>query len=249
MEKNNKEVSQTKLRQICTLIDEDKCEEAKRLIPDCRLPLVITHYFVLFGSDISNCPLLHFAIIRDSCDMIEYLLDRGANIELRGMDGHTPLLTAANYGKEECCELLLNRGANIEARSNEGWTPLLVASHRKDETMCRLFLRKKANINAQDENGYTSLHHGIYRYNTPIVKLLLSEGARLEKDRDGRTPLDYADRVDQYTVSLLENHIVTTNLSGVIARGLTDGFAFSDFLVKGICDARLFLIVTSFAYH
>ena len=251
MEKNNNEVlNQNKLRQICTLIDEDKCEEAKRLIPDCRLPLVITHYFVLFGSDISNCPLLHFAIIRDSCDMIEYLLDRGANIELRGMDGHTPLLTAANYGKEECCELLLERGASIEARCTRGWTSLIVASYCENENICRLLLKRKANINAQDEYGMTSLHYAVGHYNIPMIKLLLSEGARLEKDRDERTPLDVAKIIKQVeTISLLENQIVILNLSGVIARGLTDGLAFSDFLVKGIYDPRLFLFVANFAYN
>ena len=42
---------------------------------------------------------------------VELLLDRGANIEAKDIDGHTPLLLAAKWGKTETVELLLNRGA------------------------------------------------------------------------------------------------------------------------------------------
>ena len=113
------------------------------------------------------------------------------------------------------------------------------------------YLLDRGNINVQDGDGWTILHHSVYLDQMDFVKLLLSKDARFDiKEENGQTSLDLAkQKNNSEIVSLLENHSMTTNLSGVIARGLTDGFAFSDFLVKGICDCRLFIIVAKFAYQ
>ena len=175
------------LHKIAKLIYAKKFEEAKALIPpeDRHLPLWVDcllakpcgcHPVIYTG------PLLHFAT--RSRDILEYLLDGGADINLKDKYEYTPLHTAVCDNREECCELLLNRGADIEIRSHWGSTPLKTAKN--------------------------------YKYSKIVL--------------------------------LLENHLVMMNLSGVIARGLTDGLAFSDFLVKGIYDPRLFIIVSQFAF-
>lgn len=47
---------------------------------------------------------------------------------------------------------------------------------------------------------------------------------------------------------LFNNYIVNTVLSGVISRGLITNEDWSIFLIEGICDPRLFIIVSHFAY-
>ena len=54
---------------------------------------------------------------------IEYLLNRGADIEARDDYGYTALMSASLYGDVAAVELLLDRGADIEARDDYGHRP------------------------------------------------------------------------------------------------------------------------------
>ena len=127
----------------------------------------------------------------------------------------------------------------------------MIASYHNKERICRLFISRGANIHTCDDSYCTPMYWAVYHANTSLINLLLSKGARADTTtKHGITLLGLAKiHESAHIVSLLEDHFVAINLSGVISRGLDDGHDFSDFLVKGICDCRLFLIVANFAYH
>lgn len=52
--------------------------------------------------------------------MAQLFLDRGASVNIKDCDQHTPLHYAAEYGNEEVASLLLKYGADIEARDMYG---------------------------------------------------------------------------------------------------------------------------------
>ena len=147
----------------------------------------------------------------------------------------------------------LDAGANIEAR-NIGYrdTPLVHAAWHRNYDACKLLLERGANIESCDINGNTALCYAIFQANVSVIKLLLAAGARYDiQNTDRYTPLDLAKcGANQKVISLLENHIVAVNLSGVISRGLIKKSLFSDFLVfDNINDPRLFIIVSQFAFY
>ena len=55
------------------------------------------------------------------------LLSKGARVDTRSKDGFTPLLKAANEGKNEVCELLIASGSDVEEKDEDGFTLLLNA--------------------------------------------------------------------------------------------------------------------------
>ena len=58
-------------------------------------------------------PLLHNCIYRDARDWVAWLLDHGANIELREQDyGATPLTTAVVMRRKHIIQMLIQRGAD-----------------------------------------------------------------------------------------------------------------------------------------
>ena len=187
--KRKKAKTKIEIWKIVRLINDEKFEEAKALIPpearhlpllvDCVLPAACPCHTSRY-----NGPLLHFVIGRCQ-EIFEYLLNGGADIEIKNEYEYTPLHTAVSEGNEKYCRLLLERGAEIETRSGWGSTPLSTAK----------------------------MHN--------LLKIK----------------------------SLLENHRVMRNLSGAISRGLIKESGFSDFLVFGICDPRLFIIVSQFAFQ
>lgn len=69
--------------------------------------------------------LLHAAVRHGSVEMIEYLIQEGADVNARDDDGETPIHVALATGKEyELSRVLLENGADISSRDTDGRTPL-----------------------------------------------------------------------------------------------------------------------------
>ncbi len=109
----------------------------------------------------------HAAVNAGSIDCAKLMLDRGANINLPGDEGVTPLMTAAQVtyrGGIEMTELLIKKGANINARASRGSTALMyaswgVAAHYQDEyvEVVRLLIKHGAKVNVKNKMGDTPL--------------------------------------------------------------------------------------------
>ena len=99
--------------------------------------------------------------------IVEYLLDRGANIEAKELFGDTALLKAAHFGQKAEVECLIDRGADIEARNDYGETPILTACRSVNENRMKskivptikLLCCRGANVSVQDKKGYSSLKY------------------------------------------------------------------------------------------
>lgn len=71
--------------------------------------------------------LLRITAFAGHTNGVEYLLDRGAQIKIRDMNGHTALRYAAHRGHEEACSILLARGATIGIEDDNGLPPIDLA--------------------------------------------------------------------------------------------------------------------------
>ena len=62
---------------------------------------------------------LHYAASGPEPMTVEWLLDRGAEVDALSPNGSTPLMLAAQYGSEGSVDLLLTRGANLALRNKQ----------------------------------------------------------------------------------------------------------------------------------
>ena len=90
---------------------------------------------------------------RATTDVINLLLDKGANIEAKEIDdpfiGDTALIRASYEGHAEMVRLLLEKGANIEATNKAGYTALIVAAENSKPEVVKVLLEKGANLAAK----------------------------------------------------------------------------------------------------
>jgi ankyrin repeat protein len=123
--------------------------------------------------------------------------------------GQTPLLTAALAADVDVMRLLLDAGADPRIPTFEGTTALMAAAgvnwvvaQTYDEgpaarlAAVRLCLDQGLDVNAVNAMGLTALHGAANRGSDDIIRLLAEHGARLDaKDKESRTPLDWAEGV------------------------------------------------------
>jgi serine/threonine-protein phosphatase 6 regulatory ankyrin repeat subunit B len=126
-----------------------------------------------------------FAASQGQPDVLRYLLDKGAYINVQAMTGRTALMAAAQsidyYGVKQ----LLDRGADINARTKDGQTALMLAVEigltrsGLAAQVVRLLLERGADANARDRSGTTVLRKvPKIKGSDEIVKLLKAYGVK-----------------------------------------------------------------------
>ena len=123
--------------------------------------------------------------------------------------GQTPFLRAALSGDTATMRLLLEYGADPNLPTLANTTALMAAagvnwavaqtyteSPQARLDAVKLCLELGADVNAANSMGLTALLGAANRGSNDIIQLLVDRGARLDiKDREGRTPLRWAEGV------------------------------------------------------
>ncbi len=141
-----------------------------------------------------NTPL-HRAVLEETPEKVEYLLQRGADYDEKEIMGFTPLLFALLHGRLTSAKVLLTYGAKCNTMNNFGMTPLQCAAGHGYEEIVAMLLAKGADITFGETMAWTVLHFGAQGGNVPVLKLLLKAGASLHAtDKQGVTALHLAAR-------------------------------------------------------
>ena len=61
-------------------------------------------------------------------DVVDYLIEEGANVNTKRDDGDNPLMAAARKGNLEIVTSLVEHGADVSQADNFGRTPLMMAA-------------------------------------------------------------------------------------------------------------------------
>ncbi|MBE0571895.1 MAG: ankyrin repeat domain-containing protein [Ignavibacteriaceae bacterium] len=131
-------------------------------------------------------------------DMVEYLIGKGANVNLKDKEGKTALLWASSNSLPNV-KILVANGAKVNEAANDGMTPFIqatlgVSSGKVPIEICELLRKNGANINAelkrQSALRWTALHYAAANGDAELVKYLIKHGANVNKATgEGSTPL------------------------------------------------------------
>ncbi|SHN64942.1 ankyrin repeat domain-containing protein [Desulfovibrio litoralis] len=126
-------------------------------------------------------------------EVMRTLIKAGADVNVKGNDGFTPVMAAAYLVKNpDIINELIKAGANVNAKLNDGQTALMFAMNRYDSNykIIKTLIDAGANVNAKEEKGVTVLMMAADYQPTQIIKELIRAGANVNlKDRAGFTAL------------------------------------------------------------
>ncbi|WP_036487969.1 ankyrin repeat domain-containing protein [Myxosarcina sp. GI1] len=147
------------------------------------------------GLDKYQNSLLHSATRKENLPLIELLIARGADINIRDKDRETSLHKAKS---RETAELLLANGAKVNAQSKNGNTPLHYI-RTLDLEVVEVLLKYGADPNIAGFGGKTPLYSV---RNCKQAKILLENGANPNvQNKEKNTPLHTIFRVEQIETS------------------------------------------------
>lgn len=126
---------------------------------------------------------LYLATIVSDVKMMEYLLSRGADVNIKDISyGQTPLHIAVILNEsnsyQKTIEVLLKNGADVNVPDRLGTTPFHKLVEKADfQTIEEFILNYKADVNVKKNCGEIPLFKAIERNSVEIVQLLVRHGS------------------------------------------------------------------------
>nr|XP_027230756.1 protein phosphatase 1 regulatory subunit 12A-like isoform X7 [Penaeus vannamei] len=147
-------------------------------------------------ANVDGLTALHAACIDDNLDMVEFLVDQGADV---------------NRGDKQEVLRLLEKGADIDTANVDGLTALHAACIDDNLDMVEFLVDQGADVNRGDMEGWTALHATASCGFNSIAKFLIDRGADLSLvNNDGDLAIDIADSDEME--SLLQREIETRGI-------------------------------------
>jgi ankyrin repeat protein len=130
--------------------------------------------------DITGRTTLFHAVAQGKLEMVEYLVDKGADLEAKNNLGNTPFMTAYMKGYVQIAHFLERKGASKEAQNNNGTTLLHWSCKNSNLDIMRFLVGKGINIEPKDSKGITPLMYAAESGRLDIVDYLVKLGADIK---------------------------------------------------------------------
>ncbi|XP_074990992.1 protein phosphatase 1 regulatory subunit 12C isoform X7 [Calonectris borealis] len=175
---------------------------------------------LLGGANADGISALHQACIDENMEVVQFLVESGADVNQADNEGWTPLHVAASCGYRHIAQYLLEHGADVAAVTSDGELPLEVAEDEGLEALLRAEVARRgvdvaAAKRAEEERmlrdtrrwldageirdarhpatGASALHVAAAKGYIEVMRLLLQAGYDPDvRDKDGWTPLHAA---------------------------------------------------------
>lgn len=172
------------------------------------------------------------AIIGNDAGRVALLIEKGADVNLRGSNGYAPLHSAARNRNSPIVELLARNKADVNAKDGDGFTPLDYAIGRNHVPTVEMLLKQGAKADEPNSNGFTPLVLALSDSRYYAAKALIDNGAdvNLASGAEGITPLMAV--ATQITAQTRQSHVTQGPAPAALAADLLKKGAVVDAVSK-----------------
>lgn len=138
---------------------------------DINTDIIYGHDTLPLESENRHTTALMYASQWGFIDIVKILIDKGADINIRGLYGNTALTFATQSGFVEIVKILIDNGAELNIKDDGGYTALMYASMDGYIDIAIILIEKGADINIKDGFGNTALKFATENRHIEIVRL------------------------------------------------------------------------------
>lgn len=197
--------------------------------------LLLDHHASINHQNLSGNSAVHLA----NCELVQFLVAKGASLSLLNTDGLTPLLFHLQQGNLDVVKFLLStRKCDINAFDLGHRTPLHLCAFRGyKDVLQAIFDIGGVSVNLQSMRGNTALHAAADAGHLEIVRILLLAGSDPTAiNLQGKTASDLSrnefirDLLDDYSLFMRED-LKQGDRSAAVVRSHVEGDALK-FIIK-----------------
>ncbi|WP_342255958.1 ankyrin repeat domain-containing protein [Spiroplasma endosymbiont of Poecilobothrus nobilitatus] len=111
-------------------------------------------------------------MIENNKEMVKFLIDNGADVNLQDKDGSIPLHLTMIENNKEMVKFLIDNGADVNLQDKDGSIPLHLTMIENNKEMVKLLLDNGADTSIKIENCLISFLFLKYKKNIKIENLL-----------------------------------------------------------------------------
>lgn len=159
--------------------------------------LEILHFLTDAGIDVNaqysdtGVTALHYAFRLKKLEAMQLLLQKGAEVDKKNLDGESPLMNLATANFPDGIRLLASHGADLNIQDRSGKTPLHVACENGLLESAVALLDFGASLETADELGRTPLFFATLNESDDLFYFMLNASDIHAKDTMGRSLLHY----------------------------------------------------------
>lgn len=113
---------------------------------------------------------LHIVVQRMDALWVQFLLQRGADANIRNKRGITPLQLATSLGFIGGAQELIKSGASVNVSDQTGETPLIAAVHSRNVAMVRMLLGNGSDADRSDNSGRSARDYMLAMAGNTLMK-------------------------------------------------------------------------------
>ena len=123
--------------------------------------------------------------------IVKLLLENGANVQHKNLDGKRAIHEASSCGSLFILEQLISSKADVDALKRADWTPLMFACVNGHLDCATVLVEHGASVDRVNKDGWTAFHLACREGHIEILKYLLSVDGRshMNISKNLRTPL------------------------------------------------------------
>lgn len=122
--------------------------------------------------DSKNWTPLFWAAFHNQLSCVEYLVESGANVNHKALNGATALMFAASRGNCQVVKTLLRKGAKINDTDNNNNTALMFAAYNNRSHVVEALLDAGAVLTIENNSNQNAYEISIARENTESIKVI-----------------------------------------------------------------------------
>lgn len=146
---------------------------------------------------------LMYAVLLAKYEAALWFIDKGADVNLRGVMGETALLTATRTMDPKMAKLLIDYGADVTVENEDGDTPLLLATQMMNITLIKLFIEAGADIHKKNQNGLSALDFVVRREDYEVAAFMKELQEEVER-KNSLEEIQKSLERDEYLLKAIE---------------------------------------------
>lgn len=151
-----------------------------------RLYIILFTFFITFNfidanevlidkEDFSDDISLHDAVRNSNIELIKFLIDRGSDINKKGLYGYTPLHISVGMNNIEITKLLIENGADVNIKDDKGEIPLIKALRSKEVTISKLLICSGSKRDIEDINNIATMNYLVKNDDYRLINMSFNE--------------------------------------------------------------------------